>query len=84
MSDELKEGLPLSFITHHSAFITAFLCLFKTGVFLDELLLAEAGEADEELGPVAHAFATKDETAAILGMSDVCAGREASARGRWR
>ncbi|MDT5262859.1 MAG: hypothetical protein QOC61_1863, partial [Acidobacteriota bacterium] len=49
---ELTANSPL--ITHHSSL---FLCLLQPGVLLDELLLAEAGEADEELGGVAHALA---------------------------
>ena len=57
---------------------------FQPCVFLDEFLLAEAGEADEEFDGVARAFAAQDEAAAVLWVSDVRAGREASARGRCR
>jgi hypothetical protein len=83
MNDELKAAC-IQFIIHHSAFIIALLCLFQPCVFLDELLLAEAGEADEEFGRVARAFAAQDEAAAVLGVPDVHAGREASACGRCR
>ena len=54
------------------------LSLLKARVLLDQLLLAEAGEADGELGGVAGAFAPEDEAASILGVSDVRAGREAA------
>src|ERR1700755_1547310 len=68
--------------TSNLQLIRSSLCFFESGVFLDELLLAEAGEADEEFGRVADAFAAKYQTAAVLGMTDVRAGREASARRR--
>ena len=56
------------------------LSLLKTGIFFDELLLAEAGEADEELGAVADALAAQDEAAAVLRVFDVGAGGEAVGR----
>ena len=36
------------------------LCFLKAGVLLYELLLAEAWEAHQELGRIAHALAAQD------------------------
>src|SRR5687767_5679422 len=69
------------FILHPSAFLSR---LFESGVLFDELLLAEAGEAHQELGGVADAFAAQHEAAAVLRVLDVRAGREAAGGGRRR
>src|SRR3712207_6929989 len=57
--------------------------LFPYTTLFRSLLLAEAGEADGELGGVARALAPEDEAAAVLRVADVRAGREAR-RGRRR
>jgi hypothetical protein len=56
MSDEKEKRSRSPLLSHHSSLITCYSCLHQPGVLLDELLLAEAGEADGELGGVADAF----------------------------